>query len=85
MDLKTRYVIKGINKEQIIESVVKIHTDDSGKIKLVEDRWNGEIPEGAFSKASWSQILGVRWWLGYGAAWLWWSWSRVWWTRPWEV
>jgi hypothetical protein len=49
MDLKTRYVIKGINKEQTIESVVAIHLDQQGKIKKVEDKWNGELPDGAIS------------------------------------
>jgi len=52
MDLKTRYKIKGIGSEQIIESVVKIHTDAAGeKIVKVEDRWNDDIPDGPFAKA----------------------------------
>lgn len=51
MDLKTRYKIKGIGKEQTIESVVNIHTDGKGKILKVEDKWNNELPEGAFAKA----------------------------------
>lgn len=49
MDLKTRYVVKGIGKEQTIESVVAIHTDDQGKISKVEDKWNGKLPEGAIA------------------------------------
>ncbi|PMD22283.1 hypothetical protein NA56DRAFT_570782 [Hyaloscypha hepaticicola] len=52
MDLKTRYKVKGIGSEQTIESVIKIHTDEKGeRITKVEDRWNGEIPGGAFAKA----------------------------------
>ncbi|KAE9376412.1 hypothetical protein N431DRAFT_479682 [Stipitochalara longipes BDJ] len=52
MDLKTRYKVKGIGSEQIIESVIKIHTDAQGeRITKVEDKWNGDIPEGAFAKA----------------------------------
>ncbi|CAG8951896.1 hypothetical protein HYFRA_00005700 [Hymenoscyphus fraxineus] len=52
MDLKTRYTIKGIGKEQTIESVVNIYTDAAGeKIVKVEDKWNGELPEGPFAKA----------------------------------
>lgn len=51
MDLKTRYVVRGIGKEQTIDSVVKIHTDGD-KITKVEDRWNDELPEGAFKTVS---------------------------------
>jgi len=51
MNLSTRYVVKGINTEQKIDSVVNIHTDADGKhITMVEDKWNGTIPEGAFTK-----------------------------------
>ncbi|EPE36513.1 hypothetical protein GLAREA_08676 [Glarea lozoyensis ATCC 20868] len=51
MNLSTRYVVKGINTEQTIDSVVKIHTDAEGKhITMVEDKWNGSIPEGPFTK-----------------------------------
>ncbi|KAG9230250.1 hypothetical protein BJ875DRAFT_385578 [Amylocarpus encephaloides] len=58
MDLKTRYVVKGIKKEQTIESVVNIHTDAEGKkISLVEDKWNGQLPDGAFTNASQTQVL----------------------------
>jgi hypothetical protein len=85
MDLKTRYKIKGIGKEQTIESVVNIHTTSAGKITMVEDKWNGELPEGAFSKASWSQLFSVNWWFNYYIAWGFWLWSFVWWTRPWLV
>ncbi|KAI1007876.1 hypothetical protein K3495_g345 [Podosphaera aphanis] len=50
LDLKSRYKIKFIGKEQIISSVVKVYTDvDDTKITGVEDRWNGNIPEGAFA------------------------------------
>ncbi len=42
LDLKTRYKVKGIGSEKVIESVVRIHTDAAGqKIVQVEDRWNG--------------------------------------------
>ncbi|KAF2036508.1 hypothetical protein EK21DRAFT_105827 [Setomelanomma holmii] len=51
MDLKTRYVIKGINKEQTVQSVVAIHLDDQGKISKVEDKWDGKLPDGAISNA----------------------------------
>ncbi|KAF1936959.1 hypothetical protein EJ02DRAFT_386453 [Clathrospora elynae] len=51
MDLKTRYVIKGINKEQTIQSVVAIHLDGQGKIEKVEDKWDGKLPDGAIANA----------------------------------
>jgi hypothetical protein len=48
MDLKTRYVVKGIGKEQTIQSIVAIHTNADGtKIVKVEDKWNGELPDSA--------------------------------------
>lgn len=52
MDLRTRYVVKGINKEQTIQSVVAIHLDEQGKIKKVEDKWNGQLPEGSIANVS---------------------------------
>jgi hypothetical protein len=55
MDLKTRYKVKGVGNGQVIESVVKVHLDEGGeRITGVEDRWNGNIPEGAFAKVSFS-------------------------------
>ncbi|KAL6158769.1 hypothetical protein ACJBU6_02869 [Exserohilum turcicum] len=45
MDLKTRYVVKGLGKEQVIQSEVAIHLDSEGKIEKVEDKWNGKLPE----------------------------------------
>ncbi|KAJ8118595.1 hypothetical protein OPT61_g480 [Boeremia exigua] len=51
MDLKTRYVIKGIGKEQIVSSVVAIHLDGEGKIQKVQDKWDGKLPDGAIANA----------------------------------
>ncbi|KAF1957074.1 hypothetical protein CC80DRAFT_547787 [Byssothecium circinans] len=51
MDLKTRYVIKGINKEQTIQSVVAIHLDEQGKIAKVEDKWDGKLPDSSIMNA----------------------------------
>ncbi|KUJ08098.1 uncharacterized protein LY89DRAFT_702140 [Mollisia scopiformis] len=55
MDLKTRYTVKGIGKETEIKSLIKIWTKEGGsgqglRVEKVEDRWDGEIPEGAFAK-----------------------------------
>lgn len=51
MDLKTRYVVKGINKEQIMDSRVKIHTEGD-KISRVEDWWGGELNDGPIKNVS---------------------------------
>jgi hypothetical protein len=86
MDLKTRYKVKGIGSEQVIESVVKIYTDEQGeKITKVEDRWNGSIPEGAFAKVSLSQLCSPWWWGSRLGMVTFWGCSLVWWSRSWEV
>ncbi|KAI4258981.1 MAG: hypothetical protein LQ352_000977 [Teloschistes flavicans] len=52
MDLKTRYVTKGINKEQTIASRINIFYDkDTGKITKVQDKWDGELPDSTFKNA----------------------------------
>lgn len=86
IDLKSRYVIKGINKEQTIQSVVAIHTDQQGKISKVEDKWNGKLPEGSITNvSSIFDLLSPVWWINYSIAWGFWGWSFVWETRVWNV
>lgn len=86
MDLKTRYVVKGIGKEQIIESKVNIYVDGSGKISKVEDKWNGKLPESGFANVSGlSDLVNPFWWAKYAEGWAFWGWSLVWYTRPWMV
>ncbi|KAF2130654.1 hypothetical protein P153DRAFT_375357 [Dothidotthia symphoricarpi CBS 119687] len=51
MDLRTRYIVKGINKEMTVQSVVNVHLDGEGKISKVEDKWDGELPEGSVANA----------------------------------
>lgn len=51
LDLKTRYVVKGVGKEQTIASKVAIYTEGE-KISRVEDRWDGEIGEGGIKNVS---------------------------------
>lgn len=85
MDMKTRYVVKGIGKEQIISSVINIYLDKQGKIEKVEDKWDGKLPDGAISNVSLSQLLDPWWWLHYAEAWIFWLWSFVWYTRVWMV
>lgn len=61
MDLRTRYVVKGLNKEQTVDSKVTIHTDGD-KISRVEDKWSGSIEEGGIKNVSSPAIrlLGLR-------------------------
>lgn len=69
LDLKTKYVVKGIGKETTINSVVKIFTEEvqgEERIKGVEDRWDGEIPDGAIAKvreSSFGECVSVVWWV----------------------
>jgi hypothetical protein len=81
MDLKTKYVVKGVGKEQTISSVVKIYTKGD-RIAKVEDRWNDQLPDGAFKNV---RVFSPSSWFHYTESWLWWMWSFVWWTRGWKV
>jgi hypothetical protein len=56
MDLRINYVIRGLDKQQMIQSVVAVYLDDEGKISKVEDRWNGELPEGAIGEVSGERV-----------------------------
>ncbi|EGZ77038.1 hypothetical protein NEUTE2DRAFT_78059 [Neurospora tetrasperma FGSC 2509] len=49
--LHNRYTLPPINKTQDIHSLVKIWVDGNGKIARVEDRWDGELPDGALNEA----------------------------------
>ncbi|KAI1506009.1 hypothetical protein F5X99DRAFT_404557 [Biscogniauxia marginata] len=51
LNLSNKYVVKAIGKEQIVDSVVRIHVGTDGKIDKVEDKWNGQLPEGSVSEA----------------------------------
>jgi hypothetical protein len=50
LELSNKYTIKGIKKDQLMDSIVKIHVGSDGKIDKVEDRWNGKLPEGPISE-----------------------------------
>lgn len=82
VNMKTRYVIKGINKEQIVESVVSITTDDKGRISHLADKWNGSLPDGAIKNVSPFRPLS---WYKYAEGWAFWWFSWVWYTWPWAV
>ena len=86
MDLRTRYVIKGINKEQTIDSKVNIFYDDAtGKITKVEDKWDGKLPESSIQNVSVEQVFSPWWWVHYGESWAFWGWSFTWDMWWWQV
>ena len=86
MDLKTKYTVKGIGKEQTIQSKITIAYDTaSGKILKVEDKWDGNLPESGFKEVSLAQLFSFRWWLHYCEGWTFWLWSFTWHTWPWQV
>ncbi|KAL8694380.1 MAG: hypothetical protein Q9218_000946 [Villophora microphyllina] len=79
MDLKTRYVTKGIGKEQTIASRINIFYDkDTGKITKVQDKWDGELPDSTFKNVSIEQLFSPWWWVHYAEGWAWWMWSFTW-------
>lgn len=86
MDLKTRYVLKGLGKETTIASRINIFYDkDTGKITKVEDKWDGQLPDSSFQNVSIGQLISPWWWVHYYEGWAWWMWSFTWQTRPWQV
>lgn len=52
LSLKTLYKVKGIGKEQVVDSRILVHlTPDGQRISKVEDQWNGDVPpDGPFAK-----------------------------------
>jgi len=60
MNLKTRYVVKGIKKEETIQSVVSIQTTpDGARIETVQDKWNGKLPDSSIQNVSGGKLFGV--------------------------
>ena len=82
MDMKNRYVVKGIEKEQTINSVVNIFLDSAGKIERLEDKWDGKLPESGIANVS---LFSPSSWLRYYEGWAFWLWSFAWNTRLWLV
>ncbi|MCJ1274818.1 hypothetical protein MMC21_002616 [Puttea exsequens] len=86
MDLRTRYVVKGINKEQTIDSKINIFYDKAtGKITKVEDKWDGKLPDSSFQNVSIDQIINPWWWAHYAESWGFWAWSFTWNTWWWQA
>ncbi len=86
MDLKTRYVMKGLGKEQTIASKILIYYDQStGKVTKLQDKWDGQLPDSSFKTVSLRQLFSPWWWFHYGEGWAWWMWSFTWDTWWWQV
>lgn len=86
MDLKTRYVVKGIGKEQTINSLINIY-HEGGKITKVEDKWDGKLPESGIAQVREDALMLMNpfWWAHYVMGWLFWCWSFTWETTAWKV
>ncbi|KAI1872177.1 uncharacterized protein JN550_003896 [Neoarthrinium moseri] len=82
LSLSNKYVVKGIKKEQVMDSVVKIHVGSDGKIEKVEDKWNGKLPEGGISEVRWLPFEIVRVVVGVGLDWGWWAFCAASWWWP---
>ena len=85
MDMRTRYVIKKLGKEQTIDSKISIFYDKDYKIERVVDAWDGKLPDSKISDVSIDQLISPWWWLHYFEGWLFWGWSFTWNTRVWQV
>lgn len=58
MDLSTKYKVRGLGTEQVINSKINIHLNSEGRITKVEDKWDGKIPDGVFAK-TWRELNSV--------------------------
>ena len=86
LDLKTRYVVKGIKKEQIISSKVLVYYDKAtSNITKVEDRWDGNLPDSSITSVSLKRLFSPWWWLRYAEGWVWYMWSFTWDMWWWQV
>lgn len=92
MEMSNKYVVKGIKKEQVVNSVVRIFLGQDGKIEKVEDRWNGTLPEGAISDVSQrsqgsllNPLAVARWTAKAGSDMAWWAFCNLSWWSPFLV
>ncbi|KLU90429.1 hypothetical protein MAPG_10283 [Magnaporthiopsis poae ATCC 64411] len=46
LEVSNRYVVRGIGKAHVIDSVVNIQIGEDGRIEKVQDRWNDKLPDG---------------------------------------
>lgn len=52
LEVSNKYVVRGIGKEQVINSVVEVFLNDqNGRIDKVLDKWNGKLPENVVADA----------------------------------
>lgn len=86
IDLKTRYVVKGIKKEQVVNSKVLIYYDKvTNNITKVEDKWDGKLPDSSFTSVSLDRLFSPWWWIHYAEGWAWYMWSFTWDMWWWQV
>jgi hypothetical protein len=52
MDLRIKYVVRGVGVEQLVQSLVSVEVDGEGRVCRVEDRWDGELKEGGIGEVS---------------------------------
>jgi hypothetical protein len=52
MDLRIKYVVRGVGVEQLVQSLVSVEVDGEGRVSRVEDRWDGELKEGGIGEVS---------------------------------
>ena len=82
MDLKTRYVVKGVGTEKVIDSKIVIdYNESTGRITRLQDRWSGDIPTSSFAEVSVMRLLSPWWWLQSVEAVGFWLLTLVWETR----
>ena len=86
MDLKTKYVVKGIGMEKTIDSKILIHYNEAdGRITHVQDKWDGDLPKSSFADVSLLRLFNPFWWLRQVEPWAFWAWSFTWDTSVWQV
>lgn len=52
VETQVKYTLAVIQKEQVIDSTVRIEVDGDGMVRRVQDMWGGRLPEGSIAKVS---------------------------------
>lgn len=52
LETSNRYVVRGLGKAHVIDSVVNIQLGEDGRIERVQDRWNNKLPDGTVVNVS---------------------------------
>ncbi|XXH02141.1 hypothetical protein Hte_008509 [Hypoxylon texense] len=86
--LTNGYGLKGLNKAQTINSVVRIYIGQDQKIQRVEDRWDGGLPNELSSETGFPISIvpfhSLRQLVQVSIGWSWWTYCNVsWWRLAW--